>query len=89
MKTATLKVMNEKGMHARAAAKLVQLSHQFSSAITLEKEGETADAKSITDILMLSAAEGSVLKVSVEGADEAHALEEIVALFSDRFGEEA
>ena len=88
MKTRQVKIINEKGMHARAAAKLVQLSHQFSSSITLEKNGEQADAKSITDILMLSGAKDSVLTVSVEGSDEDRAIMEIEALFNDGFGEE-
>ena len=89
MKTARVTIVNEKGMHARAAAKLVQLSHQFTSAITLEKDGERADAKSITDILMLAGGKDSVLTLSVEGSDEERAMAEIEALFNDGFGEEA
>lgn len=88
MKTAQVKIINKKGMHARAAAKLVQLAHQFDSSIRLAKEGEVADAKSITDILMLSGAQDSILTISVEGSDEDLALAEVQRLINDKFGEE-
>ncbi len=88
MKTAKVKITNKLGMHARAAAKLVQLSHQFDSSIRLSKEGEEADAKSITDILMLAGAQDTELVLSVEGSDEEAALEEVERLIRDKFGEE-
>jgi phosphocarrier protein len=88
MKTAQVKIVNKRGMHARAAAKLVQLSHQFTSSIRLKKDEEEADAKSITDILMLSGAQDTVLTVSVEGSDEEHAMEEVRRLINEKFGEE-
>ena len=88
MKTAKVKITNKRGMHARAAAKLVQLSHQFDSSIRLSKEGEEADAKSITDILMLAGAQDTELMLSAEGSDEEAALEEIEQLIRDKFGEE-
>ncbi len=88
MKTAKVKITNKLGMHARAAAKLVQLSHQFDSKIILNKDGEEADAKSITDILMLAGAMDTELTLSVEGRDEEAALEEIQRLIKDKFGEE-
>ena len=88
MKTAKVKITNKRGMHARAAAKLVQLSHQFDSSIRLSKEGEEADAKSITDILMLAGAQDTELVLSVEGSDEEAALEEVERLIREKFGEE-
>lgn len=88
MKTVQVKIVNKRGMHARAAAKLVQLSHQFDSSIRLRKDEEEADAKSITDILMLSGAKDTVLTVSAEGIDEELALEEVQRLINDKFGEE-
>lgn len=88
MKTAKVKITNKRGMHARAAAKLVQLSHQFDSSIRLSREGEEADAKSITDILMLAGAQDTELVLSVEGSDEEEALEEVERLIRDKFGEE-
>lgn len=81
-------VPNRLGLHARAAAKLVQLSNQFSSRITLEKEGERADAKSIMEVLMLAAAKDTLLTVTADGQDEAVALDEVLRLINDKFGEE-
>ena len=88
MKTAKVKIVNKRGMHARAAAKLVQLSHQFHSTIRLSKEGEEADAKSITDILMLAGTQDTELILSVDGSDEDVAMKEIEALIREKFGEE-
>ena len=88
MKTAKVKIVNKRGMHARAAARLVQLSHQFHSTIHLSKEGEEADAKSITDILMLAGAQDTELVLSVEGSDEEAAMQEIEQLIREKFGEE-
>jgi phosphocarrier protein len=81
-------VPNRLGLHARAAAKLVQLSSQFSARITLEKDGETADAKSIMEVLMLAAAKDATLKVTTEGRDEAVALDEVLRLINEKFGED-
>lgn len=88
MKTAKVKIVNKRGMHARAAARLVQLSHQFRSTIRLSKEGEEADAKSITDILMLAGSLDTELVLSVEGSDEEVAMKEIEQLIREKFGEE-
>ena len=88
MKTAKVKIINKRGMHARAAAKLVQLCHQFRSTIRLSKEGEEADAKSITDILMLAGAQHTELILSVEGSDEETAMLEVERLIREKFGEE-
>ena len=88
MKTAQVKIVNKRGMHARAAAKLVQLSHQFDSSILLIKDGEEADARSITDILMLSGTQDTVLTLTVEGSDEEMAMAEVQRLINDKFGEE-
>jgi phosphocarrier protein HPr len=88
MKLLQVVVPNRLGLHARAAAKLVQLSNQFASRITLEKEGERADAKSIMEVLMLAAAKDSTLTVTADGRDEAVALDELLRLINDKFGEE-
>ncbi len=80
-------ITNKLGRHARAAAKLVQLSNQFSADIVLEKDGQTADAKSIMDVLMLTGTKDSRLKVSAEGKDEEAAINEVVGLIQDKFGE--
>jgi phosphocarrier protein len=88
MKSVQVTVNNRLGLHARAAAKLVQLSSQFSSSIVLEKDGERADAKSIMEVLMLAAAKDASVVVTADGKDEAVALDEVLRLIHDRFGEE-
>ncbi|MCH8842641.1 MAG: HPr family phosphocarrier protein [SAR324 cluster bacterium] len=87
MKSESVVITNKLGLHARAAAKLVQLSSQFSADITLEKDGQTADAKSIMDVLMLTGTKDSRLNVLAEGKDEQVALEEVVRLIENKFGE--
>ena len=87
MRNEQITITNKLGLHARAAAKLVQLSNQFSAEIRLEKDGQTADAKSIMDVLMLTGTKDSALTVSVDGKDEEAALEEVIRLFQDKFGE--
>ncbi len=83
-------VENRLGLHARAAAKLVQLASRFSSEVHLSREGanQRIDSKSILGILMLAASKGTRLIISIEGQDEAEAGEAIRRLFEDRFGEE-
>ena len=88
MVSALITIINKLGLHARAAAKLVQLSNQFSSNINLVKDGEDANAKSIMDVLMLAGAMGTQLRIVAEGPDEREALEEISALINNRFEEE-
>lgn len=87
-KTLAMVIPNRLGLHARAAAKLVQLANQFSARITVEKEGELADAKSIMEVLMLAAAKDSRVIITAEGKDEDVALDEIRRLIENKFGEE-
>lgn len=84
-----LEIVNRLGLHARAAAKLVQTTSGFKSRVTLIREGEEIDGKSILGILLLAAAQGSLLTVRTEGADEAEALDAIAELIANRFGEES
>jgi phosphocarrier protein len=88
MKNAETVIVNRLGLHARAAAKLVQLSNQFDSEIVLEKDGEQADAKSIMEVLMLAGTKDSRLHITVEGSDEEVALEEILRLIGNKFEED-
>ena len=88
MKTAQVVIVNKLGLHARAAAKLVQLSSQFRSTIRLEKDGEQADAKSIMEVLMLAGIKDSRLHIRAEGSDEAEAVEEIRRLIDNKFEED-
>ncbi len=84
-----LEIVNRLGLHARAAAKLVQTTSGFKSRVTLIREGEEIDGKSILGILLLAAAQGSLLTVRTEGADEVEALDAIAELIANRFGEES
>ncbi len=88
MRHEQITIINKLGLHARAAAKLVQLSNQFHASVRLEKEGELADGKSIMDVLMLAGTKDSVLTITVDGHDEDSALQEIRALINNKFGEE-
>ena len=88
MKMLQVVIVNKLGLHARAAAKLVQLSSQFASSISLEKDGEAADAKSIMEVLMLAGTKDSRLQIKAEGSDEAEAVEEIRRLIDNKFEEE-
>lgn len=82
-----LEILNRLGLHARAAAKLVHVSSPFESQITVSQNGEEVDAKSILGILLLAAPQGTQVVVRCDGNDEESAMEAIVELFADRFGE--
>ena len=83
-----LKVANRLGLHARAAAKLVQLLSAFRSQATLTGRGREVNAKSIMGVLLLAAAPGATLLLRVEGEDEDEAAEACAALFDRRFDED-
>ena len=87
-KTAEFKIINRLGLHARAAAQLVQMANQFQSDITIEKEGVEVNAKSIMGLLMLAAPKDSTLKVMITGEDAEQALLKIGELINDGFGED-
>lgn len=84
-------VENRLGLHARAAAKLVQLAARFSSDIHLSREAEQQriDCKSILGILMLSAVQGTRLVIIASGSDEVEAANAVGQLFFEKFGEES
>ncbi|MEM7480338.1 MAG: HPr family phosphocarrier protein [Acidobacteriota bacterium] len=83
-----VEIVNRLGLHARAAAKLVHFANTFDSRITLAKDGQTVDAKSILGILLLAAAQGTQVVLRAEGEDESAAVEGLAALIASRFGEE-
>ena len=80
-------LINELGLHARAAAKLVHVASSYTCAVTVEHGGREVDAKSILGLLLLAAPVESELLVRCEGGDEESALEAIDELISSRFGE--
>jgi phosphocarrier protein HPr len=82
-------IVNRLGLHARAAAKLVHTAGGFQSRITVEKDGEAVDAKSILGVLLLAAAQGSHVTIRCEGTDEQDALNAVTGLIANRFDEES
>ncbi|HEY0781996.1 MAG TPA: HPr family phosphocarrier protein [Thermoanaerobaculia bacterium] len=82
------KIVNRLGLHARAAAKLVHTAGAFQSQVTVLKEGEEVDAKSILGILLLAAAQGTDVTIRCEGQDEEAALHAVTHLIANRFDEE-
>jgi phosphocarrier protein len=80
-------VSNRLGLHARAAAKLVQLSGRYGSRVSLICRGREVNAQSILGVMMLAAGKGVVVLVRVDGADEEDALRAVVDLFERRFDE--
>ena len=84
----TLEIVNKLGLHARAAAQFVKVAGAFGATVSVEKDGQCVDGKSIMAVMMLAAARGARITVETEGADAEAALEAIAALVADRFGEE-
>ena len=82
-------VVNQLGVHARAAAKFVHLAARYRAHVRVAFDSRQMDGKSIMGILLLAAARGSTLEISADGADEHDAIEALVALVQSGFGEEA
>src|SRR6266404_881402 len=81
-------VINKLGVHARPAAMFVKAANKFASEITVERDGEQVNGKSIMGLMMLAAGQGAVLVISAEGSDAETAVRELVALFHRKFDEE-
>lgn len=88
MKEIETKIANRLGLHARAAARFVQLASRFRSRITVFKDGSRVDGKSILGLLTLAAREGTRLQLAAEGDDADEALAQLDSLVRDRFGED-
>ncbi|MCO4052977.1 MAG: HPr family phosphocarrier protein [Bosea sp.] len=82
-----LQIVNRKGLHARATAKLVQTVDRFSCDVWINRCGETVGGRSIMGLLTLGAGIGTTISVAALGDDAAEALDAIAALVADRFGE--
>jgi phosphocarrier protein len=82
-----IEIINKLGLHARASTKLTQTASQFSSEIWIERNGRRVNAKSIMGVMMLAASKGSVVTLEANGADESLAMEALVNLINNRFGE--
>ena len=82
-----IEIINNLGLHARAAAKFVALASVFDSHIEVSRNGRRINGKSIMGVMMLAASKGSVITLYINGADEDKALEELEGLIKNRFGE--
>ncbi len=87
MQQREVEIVNKLGLHARAAAKLTQLAAGFQCEIWLSRSGRRVNAKSIMGVMMLAAAKGSKVSIETSGADEEPAMQAIVELIADKFGE--
>jgi phosphocarrier protein HPr len=81
-------VVNQLGMHARAAAKFVHLATRYAARVRVARDAREMDGKSIMGILLLAAARGSTITISAEGHDESDAVRALVALVQSGFGED-
>ena len=85
---ASAKITNKRGLHARAAAKIVEAAARFQSEITIVKDGNRVNARSIMGLMMLAASLGSEIGVEAEGPDQEAAMTAMLALIEAKFGEE-
>ena len=82
-----IQIVNRKGLHARASAKLAKLALTLPTKVTVSFEGESADARSIMDLLCLGAGVGSRVELSADGVGAKQSLDAVERLFKDGFGE--
>ncbi|WP_341233800.1 HPr family phosphocarrier protein [uncultured Sulfitobacter sp.] len=87
MTQVSLKIVNEKGLHARASAKLVEVVEAFDARAEVSKDGMSASGDSIMGLLMLAASKGSTIDVQTSGPDQDALAEALTALVADKFGE--
>jgi len=81
-------IINRLGLHARAAAQLVQTANRFNSEVMVEKDDIEVNGKSIMGILLLAAPKGTEISLTVTGADESEAMAALTHLIEDGFGED-
>jgi phosphocarrier protein len=85
---AVAKITNKRGLHARASAKIVEASARFKSQITVTKDGQVVDSRSIMGLMMLAASMGSEIEICAEGEDAEAAVVALLALADAKFGED-
>ena len=83
----TATINNKLGLHARASAKLTKLAGGFQCEVHLSRNGRRINAKSIMGVMMLAAGQGSEVEVEADGPDEEAAMDALLALINDKFGE--
>ena len=81
-----VRIENQRGLHARASAKFVNLAAQLDAAIDVEKDGNRVCGTSIMGLMMLGAAQGDTIVIHVDGVHAEEALEKLVSLVEERFG---
>jgi phosphocarrier protein HPr len=84
----TVEIINERGLHARASAKFVKVASGFDAEVTVSREGQTVDARSIMGLMMLAAGIGSTIDIAADGPDAEAALDALGALIANRFDED-
>jgi phosphocarrier protein len=87
MRQQEVEIVNKLGMHARASAKLTQLAAKYQCDVSLSRNGRKVNAKSIMGVMMLAAGKGSRITLETDGPDETEAMDALVALIADYFGE--
>ncbi len=87
MRQQEVEIVNKLGLHARASAKLTQLAAKYDCDVSLARNGRKVNAKSIMGVMMLAAGKGSRITLETEGPDESEAMDALVALIGDCFGE--
>jgi phosphocarrier protein len=83
-----VRITNQRGLHARASAKFVNLASQIDAQIEVEKDGNRVCGTSIMGLMMLGAAKGDMIVIHVQGMEAEQALTKLVELVEERFGEE-
>jgi len=84
----TVEICNERGLHARASAKFVKLAGDFDAEVSVSRDGQTVDARSIMGLMMLAAGIGSTIEISAEGPEAKAAVAALGDLVAARFDEE-
>ena len=88
MRTKTVEIINERGLHARASAKFVKMASAFDAEVTVSRDGASVDARSIMGLMMLAAGIGSTIDIAAEGPEAEAALAALCELVENRFDEE-
>ena len=84
----TTNIVNKLGLHARAAAKFVTQASLFESEINVKRNGQNVNGKSIMGVMMLAAAKGSEIELIIEGVYDNNAMQSLLELIANRFGED-
>ena len=87
MQKTNVTIINKLGLHARASAKLTKLASSFACDIFMSRNGRRINAKSIMGVMMLAAGMGTEVEIETDGVDESKAMQALVALINERFGE--